>query len=35
MEQIENDLKTENLHVEDLLSPNEVFDGIKMYDSTV
>jgi hypothetical protein len=35
MEHIEEDLGRENLNLEDLLTPNDVFDNIQMFDSTV
>ncbi|KMQ83143.1 binding protein, partial [Lasius niger] len=35
MEQIEKDLKAENLDVLDILTPNDVLDKVKLFDSTV
>lgn len=35
MENIDQDLKDENLNMEDLLTSNEAIDNIKMFDSTV
>lgn len=35
MEQIDKDLNTENLNVLDILTPNDVLDNVKIYDSTV